>query len=121
LTPAPCLTRSNPKRLTLGAEKQVFDFERTLYLNYLFLERVDGGSGAGFQIEEIRRSADAITLSWPSVPGRLYSVEFSLAVEPLKWLELKELEAEATTTKFIDRDSKRLNTDGAWYRVRETN
>ena len=59
------------------------------------------------------------TISWTSLPGKVYAVDFSPDLDPRTWLELDDgVVADDETTSYTD-NSALIGEDGGFYRVRE--
>jgi len=59
------------------------------------------------------------TISWTSLPGKTYAVEFSTELDPRTWLELDDgVVADDETTSYTD-NSALIGEDGGFYRVRD--
>ena len=73
-----------------------------------------------FQITNIERSTNGISLTWNSRKGREYSVEYGLTLDEAAWIEVADgvLGLEDATT-FVDDDAGRAGLPSGYYRVRE--
>jgi hypothetical protein len=78
------------------------------------------GAGTLFQITNIDKSPNEITLTWASLPGREYSVEFIEDFSEDIWIELDDgVQSEGEETSFTDDDTARTGLPEGWYRVRD--
>jgi hypothetical protein len=80
---------------------------------------IGGGGRLPFQINAIGRTAEGVTLSWPSRANKEYSVEYA---QPLSagWIELDDgVAAEGDETSWTDDDAARVALPEGWYRIRE--
>ena len=77
------------------------------------------GPGTVFQITDVARTPDEVTLTWASLPGREYSVEYNADLSSDIWIELDDgVQSEGEETSFTDDDPTRTGLPVGWYRVR---
>lgn len=107
-------------RLTIGGEDSAFETKYSLFMNYFMLLPASG-TGHSWAIQSAKRMSgpDAgFELSWSSIPGTSYSVEYGASPENLL-IELEDLVADEISTIFLDTDPARTNLPSGYYRVRE--
>ena len=79
-----------------------------------------GGSKLPFQITNIVRDANGVTLTWASRSSSEYSVEYVETLSDPNWIELDDgVEGQDGETSFEDDDAARTGRPGGWYRIRE--
>ena len=80
------------------------------------------GAPRQFQITDIVRSEAELTITWSSVAGREYSVEYSDDISKPIWIELDDgVVGEGDETSFTDDFAPRVGAANGWYRVRDNN
>jgi hypothetical protein len=78
------------------------------------------GSGRIFQITDIGKSPAELTLTWNSLPGKEYAVEWIQDLSSTVWTELDDgVASEGESTSFTDDDAGRVGASDGYYRVRE--
>ena len=81
---------------------------------------IGGGGRLPFQINAIGRTAEGVTLSWPSRANKEYSVEYAQPLSGDSWIELDDgVAAEGDETSWTDDDAARVALPEGWYRIRE--
>jgi hypothetical protein len=77
------------------------------------------GAGDLFEITDITASSEQVVLTWNSLPGRDYAIEFSTDLSNPIWIEVDDgVASEGTTTSFTDDDPARIGLPEGYYRVR---
>ena len=108
-------------RLTIGGEDGAFETKYSLFMNYFMLVPA-GGSRQSFEIlsaEKIDGATPGFRISWRSIPGYNYSVDYGASLDALQ-LELVDLVAEEGVTSFVDEDATHFSLGSGFYRVLET-
>ena len=111
------------KRVMLGITDSTFDFF-TDDAKTLFGQAVDwllgiGGSTSGppFQITEVARTEEGVSLQWASKANKTYTIERSADLQD--WLELSDgIESEGELTTFDD-DTVPPDAEVFYFRIRE--
>ncbi len=69
----------------------------------------------------VRTSASGVEVSWSSVAGKKYIVEYSPSLAKNSWQAITTTDSQGTTTRFTDTDSTRIRAALGYYRIRLTN
>ena len=77
-----------------------------------------------FQITKLERlppeAPTEVRLTWTSLPGREYSVEYNDDLSKEIWIELDDgVQSEGEETSFTDDEVERTGKPEGWYRIRD--
>ncbi|MGK0185398.1 MAG: hypothetical protein ACI9R3_001176 [Verrucomicrobiales bacterium] len=73
-----------------------------------------------FEITQVTKTENFVTLGWSSKSGRTYIIEYAADLSVVDWTELDDgVESEGDTTEFTDDDPERVGLGEGYYRVRE--
>ncbi len=71
-----------------------------------------------FALTSALRTGDGVELTWSSVDGKEYVIEYSTTLEPDSWVEVSAEAATGASTSFTDNDAARTGEPNGYYRVR---
>jgi hypothetical protein len=68
-------------------------------------------------VTSIRRRTDGTEITWNSIRGKEYAVEYSSTLD--EWVELAPVPSEGAETSYTDTDPVRFGRPSGWYRIRQ--
>ena len=72
-----------------------------------------------FRLTEVQRTASTVSMTWASVAGKSYDVEYSTSLEADSWTVIGSSDnVAATTATFEDTDAARTANPNGYYRAR---
>jgi hypothetical protein len=70
-----------------------------------------------FRVTAAARNATSVTLSWSSVAGKTYELQYSPTLEGDSWIAVTSISADSALTTFTDDDPGRQGPSVGFYRV----
>lgn len=76
---------------------------------------------SNLRLLSLRPSASGVEVSWSSVSGKRYVLEYSPSLATGSWQSVSTLDSAGATTRFTDTDAGRTRAPAGYYRVRLSN
>ena len=70
------------------------------------------------KINSVVRDADAMSITWTSVSGKVYRLEYAQSLDAVAWENVNELAADGVTASLLDPEPTRWAFEEGYYRLR---